>query len=159
VRQDAPRQVGVVARQTVELAHQQGAEGEDHLLGRGSLRARAWSGWLVAAVVALAAMAGRFVPQAPQGPSATLAAGLTPDEAFNTYLDLGKKEGSVVGELPTRVIVSSQEAPSGEGYELICLRQIVVKQNVPDLYEFAGTDEKGQPTLVKFQPQPEVPDH
>lgn len=120
-------------------------------------RAGAWIGWAVAAVIALAAFSNRMGMNRTGSPNQNvLAAGFsTPDAAFDEYLRLGRESGEVVGEIPTRVIVSSEKNSSGEGYELICLRQIMIRLQVPDLYEIAGRDEQGQPILVQYQPKPD----
>lgn len=120
-------------------------------------RAGAWSGWAVAAVIALAAFSNRMGMNmnGSPNPSVQTAGFLTPDAAFDEYLRLGQESGDVVGEIPTRVIVSSEKNPSGQGYELICLRQVMIRLKVTDLYEIAGRDELGQPMLVQYQPKPD----
>ena len=123
---------------------------------RPASRAAAWSGWAVAALVALAAIGNRMNLQAPY-PANT--AGImptfnSPNEAFDEYLRLGQESGDVLGEIPTRIIVSSLKIPTGEGYEVVYLRQILEVQVVPDLYEIVGQDEQGQPMLIQYQPKP-----
>lgn len=127
----------------------------DELAGRGSrgrkLPASAWSGWAVAAVVGLAAFANNFGLSTQTGNQTSIIS--SAEDAFKEYLRLGQKNGEVVGELPSRVMVSSKPAPDGNGYEVVYLRQVLEVQIVPDLYEFAGQNDQGQPTLVPFQPQ------
>ncbi|MCZ6837272.1 MAG: hypothetical protein O7G85_15965 [Planctomycetota bacterium] len=120
--------------------------------------ARAWSGWAVAAVVAIAAFFNQYGMRAQLGqmnsnPS-VLSAGWSADEAFDAYLDQGRKEGKVVGEMPSKVIVSTRENPDGEGYEIICLQQIVIREIVPDLLEVTGETPEGQFKLVPYTPKP-----
>lgn len=121
----------------------------------------AWSGWAVAAVVAVAALANQFGMLTGSNGLQTASNGMqtagvlpTMDTALDDYLRLGREEGRVVGELPSKVIVSSQPNPNGEGFELICLQQIVIRQIVPDLFEVTGQDEQGQLLLQQFKPDP-----
>ena len=113
----------------------------------------AWAGWAVAALVVLA-----FTPLGRQITSSnrpgTQQAGLvpsTPDEALDAYMTLGTKEGRVIEQVPARIMVQSRPSPTGAGFEVIYLRQIDEKTTVPDLYQFGGEDERGQPTLVKWR--------
>jgi hypothetical protein len=118
-------------------------------------RLSAWAGWAVAAVIVLAfTPVGRhFRATNTTGPDlATIGPNFsTPDEALANYMTVGAKSGRVLGEVPTRVMVRSNPAAAGEGYEVIYLRQIIEKTNVRDLYEFSGQDERGEPTLVKWK--------
>ena len=119
---------------------------------RHTSRASSWSGWGVAAIIALTA----FSNQMGLNTTGIKTMGFsTPDAAFAEYLRLGEETGDVVGEIPTRVIVSSEKNPTGEGYNLICLRQIMIRLQVADLYEIVGQDEQGQPMLIQYEPQPE----
>lgn len=112
-------------------------------------RAGAWTGWAVAATLALAAFSQSWL--APRGASPTEnVAGLAPSsaaDALQAYLDLGQKEGRVVGEVPQRLLVESRRAQEGVGFEVIYVRQFVERAVVPDLYRL-GTDESGSATLV-----------
>lgn len=116
----------------------------------------AWSGWAVAAVIALAAFANRIGMQVQdnQSPTGVQTAGYSSDQAFDAYLNLGREEGKVYGELPSKVIVSAREMEDGEGYEVICLQQIMIREVVPDLYEIAEQNERGELTLVQYKPDP-----
>ena len=93
---------------------------------------RNWSGWAAAAAIALA-WALYFVLGGPQRPidqrgvianQADLLPIATAADAFQAYLDMGRQERLVIGEVPTRVLVESRPAPSGEGYELLYMRQV-----------------------------------
>jgi hypothetical protein len=77
----------------------------------------------------------------------------TADEAWNAYIAKGRESGAVVGEMPAKVLIESRPNPSGEGYELLYLRQVVERTIVPDLYQYTGQDESGRPTPVRYQPQ------
>src|SRR5262245_20793344 len=108
-----------------------------------------WGGWAAAAAVALAFVANRAGQnQPPQmagaGPAITTAA-----DALSRYLDQGKQEGTVIGEVPGRVLVDTSKAPDGNGYTVIYLRQIVERTHVPDLYKISS-DEAGFPSPVRI---------
>ena len=139
----------------IELLRQRESGSHPHLS-----RVSSWSGWAVAAIIALAAFSNRMGlnmngNQNPNVFPAGPAVFSTPDAAFDEYLRMGQESGDVVGEVPTRVIVSSEKNSSGQGYDLICLRQIMIRLKVNDLYEIAGRDEQGQPMLVQYQPKPD----
>jgi hypothetical protein len=123
----------------------------------------AWTGWLVAAVIILVASvqiaqhersAGQTGAQ-PQ--TAGAGAGLVQSaaDAWDTYLQRGAAEGSVLGEVPGKMVVESrpmvaQDGVAG-GYEVIFVRQVVERAIVPDLYQISGEDERGQPTLTRYR--------
>lgn len=117
-------------------------------------RLSAWAGWAVAAVVVLAfTPLGRpFQSSPPQSGLQTTGWNInTADDALDAYKKLGGESGRVLGEMPTRVMVQSTPVPTGQGYEVVYLRQIVEKVIVADLYQFTGEDERGQPTPVRWQ--------
>lgn len=125
-------------------------------------RAGTWSGWLAAAAVIAVVAIVRFNDSNRLGTnlnsgSKVLPAGLvtvgTADEAWDAYLTKGREAGSVVAEVPTKILIESRPAPSGEGYELLYLRQVVERTIVPDLYEFTGQDERGMPAPTQYVPQ------
>jgi len=116
-------------------------------------RLSAWAGWAVAAVLVLAfTPLGRSLQSTSNVPTgATAGLNLTPDQALDQYMKVGKKDGRVLEEVPTRVMMDSRPLPAGDGYEVIFVRQIIEKTRVPNLYQFAGQDERGQPTPIKVQ--------
>lgn len=71
-------------------------------------------------------------------------------DAWQAYLQKGRESGEVVGEIPNKLLVDSKPALSGNGVEVIYVRQVMERAIVPDLYEFAGRDEAGRPTLVRY---------
>ena len=117
-----------------------------------------WSGWAVAAVIGIAwlswifnlAGTGRVVE--PQGQ--VNVAGLPAADLLQAYLDRGKQEDLVIGEVPDRVLINTRPSGSGQGYELVYLRQIMERAVVPDLYQFRGQDERGEPILVRYEERP-----
>lgn len=120
------------------------------------LRLRSWAGWAVAALILLAWAVhfGQQPTTQPVGsvsPPAVATAGFTAQEAFQTYLDKGRAEGTVLSEHPRRVIIQTRPAPSGEGFEVIFIQQVMEKTTVPNLYRYSGQDEYGRPTLVRWE--------
>lgn len=119
-----------------------------------ALRIGRWSGWAVAAVVAIAWVAWLFEAGRNPNPPAYNTAGLAGAPAadlLQAYLDRGRREDRVIGEVPERVLIETRPAAVGEGYELLYLRQILERAVVPDLYHFEGRDETGRPTLVRYE--------
>lgn len=116
--------------------------------------AGAWGGWAAAAAVALAWMGGLPAGDTGAGlPSnqASLAPFGSASDALNAYLDLGKKDGRVIQQLPGKVLVDDpRPAADGQGYEVIFIRQIVERERVPDLYRFSR-DEAGNLTAIPVQ--------
>ncbi|MHC4427188.1 MAG: hypothetical protein ACYS0D_01100 [Planctomycetota bacterium] len=114
---------------------------------------RHWSGWAVAAALVLAWVMSVTGP-APAPEQAQLAELLptaTAADLFDAYLARGRADDTVIGEVPEKIVVDSRTAPTGEGYELLYLRQILERAVVPDLYQVEGADEMGRPVLVRFE--------
>lgn len=118
---------------------------------------RMWAGWAAAAVLAVMFvaqwrnLANKPAPMA--GPSQPQVAGLgsfTADEAREAYLQRGKQDGSVLGEMPAKVIVQGSPIKDGQGYEVVFIRQIVEKARVDDLVRFTN-DEAGQQRLIRLR--------
>lgn len=130
-------------------------------------RIRAWGGWAVAAVVALAWLSGHqlgvVTPQqigtpgtaGTGGTNGVIGANIglanwTSDDYASAYLSKGQKEGRVFGELAARPI-EIRPAANGQGYDVVFVRQIVERARVNDLMKF-GVDEVGRPVPVKYDP-------
>ncbi|MCA9300803.1 MAG: hypothetical protein KDA28_17155 [Phycisphaerales bacterium] len=101
-----------------------------------------YGGWAVAAMLVLAATTGNF----RGGPSnrADVLGPLTPEDAYQKYVEAGQRDGTVVGELPERIVLDSRPNVTGSGYEVIYIKQIVEKAIVPGRLEI-GTNEVGSP--------------
>lgn len=111
---------------------------------------RTWGGWAAAALVGLALLVrpGASLQEQTAGISIPSSA----SEALARYLDLGKKEGAVLGEVPQKYLVNTIPVEDGGGYEVIFVRQIIERAVVPELYRF-GTDELGRPSPVRLEPR------
>jgi hypothetical protein len=111
-----------------------------------------WGGWAAAAAVLIAWIAGGNFFHSPtlSQPSSTLA-GWSPnstEEAVKAYLDIGKKQNVVLGEVPQRIYVQSRPTDDGR-MEVIYMRQFVERAEVKDMLKFAQ-DEAGSPVPVRM---------
>lgn len=70
------------------------------------------------------------------------------DDAVKAYLDVGKKQNAVIGELPQRLLVQSRPAENGQ-VEVIYVRQFVERAEVKDLMRFSQ-DESGRAVPVRL---------
>ncbi|MCI0677387.1 MAG: hypothetical protein L0Y42_16625 [Phycisphaerales bacterium] len=122
---------------------------------RPTIQISAWSGWAVAALVAIIASVRWSQPDTfsptPFQPQTTGLNAQSAADAFQEYLDQGRKSGEVVGEVPAKVLLESRPAQDGQGYELVYLRQVLERMIVPEMYRVDGQDERGQPTLIRYQ--------
>lgn len=126
-----------------------------------------WGGWAVAAAVGLAFVgvqglgwvSGRGMPglsgQAGLSSSLGLGAGagslgMDYQEALDRYVQMGQEAGSVLGELPHRVVVSTQPTEDGR-IEVVYIRQLLERTIVDNAFRL-GTDETGRPRLVPSAP-------
>lgn len=110
----------------------------------------AWTGWLAAAVITIIA-AVQFTQQSGPRIESNIVPNLTPSQHFDKYVADGQKDGSVLGEVPGRMLVESRPVPSGKGFEVIFVRQVVERAIVPDLYKIEGTNDQGQATLARYR--------
>lgn len=124
---------------------------------------RAWTGWAVAAalVIVVAVMQLRgpigaaepMVEPAVHNDNRPAAGEMTAEQAFQQYLARGREAGTVVGELPTRVLLDAQPSETGIGYDVTYLRQVKERATVPDLYEVVGQDDHGRAQLASYEPR------
>ncbi len=143
--------------------HGGGASTVDASLGRrpsSRSATRSWGGWLAAAGVAMAWIAfgaprgpapGDAASQAREARDARDAAAvptiqraaLTATDAIEAYLEAGRAEGVVIGELPGMPVVEWREAPDGT-FEVVYLRQFLERRHVPAFFKFDEVDEFGR---------------
>ncbi|MCA9285428.1 MAG: hypothetical protein KDA22_09450 [Phycisphaerales bacterium] len=114
-----------------------------------------WMGWVVAACV-VAAWGFSALPRQRGAETAAMnTAGLVPmqtaDDALQAYLDRGRADGVVVGEVPSKMLLESRPLDGGGGFEVVFVRQIVERRNVPALIEFSQADEFGRPVAVQLE--------
>jgi hypothetical protein len=119
-------------------------------------------GWLVAACMALGMVSVYMRPAAPS--SGMQGANLAPfsldnyssNDLMNKYKDRASKEGTLVGELPQRLVLETRPSSDGKGYEVLYMRQFIERVVVDDMYKFA-TDDVGRPVMVPGSLQKEKP--
>jgi len=123
-------------------------------------QAVAWVGWAAAAMLAIGAIASRNIgPAQTNQPDATKQttqqAGLfsvtSPEDALKLYFDKGQKTGSVLGEIPDRVLLQTTPSADGAGYDIVYIRQLVERTHVNELYQLAK-DEAGRSVPVEYSP-------
>lgn len=118
-----------------------------------------WGGWAAAAAIVLVwatggaggLLANRGVPEMNTsgiGPG-SVAVPQTASDALQTYLDRGREEKLVVGEIPQQLLVEARPLKGG-GYELLYLRQIMERRVVKELNTVAQ-DEFGRPAAVPYK--------
>ncbi len=126
---------------------------EAHVIGRISGVAR-WGGWAVAAAVALAWFGGLRSDRSDMNKASPIPGILSPSsasddpgDALQRYLDLGKQRGTVLGEMPAKVVIQAAPAEDNSGrMDVIYLRQIVERARVDDLHRVPSpSDELGRP--------------
>jgi hypothetical protein len=133
-----------------------------------SMRARrvaSWAGWAAAAAVALAFVTTKGPPPAaPTGSPITAGLGapspvMSAADSLAEYLSKGRAEGTVIQEVPEKWLVGTVPTRDGSAQQVIYLRLIMERTEVPDLYTFSR-DEWGNPAPARVPlpapaPQPE----
>lgn len=123
--------------------------------------AATWGGWIAAAVAALAFIsrpggtgqgAGVAVQPVMNEAASPFASA---SDALAAYLERGRQDGVVLGELPDKVLVQTRPADDGRGVVVVYLRQIMECAKVDDVYR-PSTDEAGNPTVVPVHVQAPV---
>ena len=98
---------------------------------------RAWGGWAAAAAILLVWFTGISAPMGgPGGGEASMIPSLSsqplgPDQAFERYLESGRKAGTVLGVMPQRTVLETRPRADGSGTEVLYVRQILEREFVP----------------------------
>lgn len=117
-----------------------------------------WTGWAMAATLMLVAAVWKLqIPPANNTNTSqpivnTAGIASAPEDYFKQYLETGKRDGTVIGELPARIVLEARPAENGIGYDVTFLRQIQERTRVPDLYQVVGEDDRGRAQLVSYEP-------
>jgi hypothetical protein len=116
-----------------------------------SIHVRKWSGWAVAAILALAVVGTKFgllTPVSNSGLNAGwLSADASPEEALEQYRTVGTINGRIVSELPTLFVDVRVDPQTGQ-QEMFYLRRFLERVAVDGMYT---SDPQGQdvvPVLV-----------
>jgi len=122
-----------------------------------------WGGWAAAALVAVAWSVGLrpgdpLIFNSQEGHQAGIASNVvnTAGDALQKYLDLGKESGSVIGEMPSGIVLDKQPLIDGSGYEVVYIRPIIERVVVRDVYQQVET-ESGQVQIVPAKITPTLP--
>ncbi|MEM9372659.1 MAG: hypothetical protein AAGA55_03365 [Planctomycetota bacterium] len=106
-----------------------------------------WGGWAAAAAVLLVWSTG-FRGTAPGQGLGVQGAGYmggpalaeaSPDQAMERYIEAGRRAGSVVGEVPDRLVIETIPQRDGS-IEVVYLRQIVERRITDQVYRESMTD-------------------
>lgn len=116
-------------------------------IGSHARRIGSWGGWIAAAVLIAFSLRGGGTNTRQSDANLAGFSGSTRDILSN-YLQSGKRDGTVVGEVPEKVLLNTTPAEDGGTY-VIFIRQIVEKVKVEDLYRIS-TDEIGRPIPVRI---------
>ncbi|MEQ8768925.1 MAG: hypothetical protein RIB60_00295 [Phycisphaerales bacterium] len=137
---------------------------DDHLSAPNSMERRlravgTWGGWAAAAAVALLWTTG-LNPTEPMAGDMGEQAGLvrigdSPEDAFDRYLAAGRADGTVVAEIPDRVVRSVRPLESGQ-VEVTYVRQVIERRTVDETYRRA-MDEFGRTVEVPVPVAPAPP--
>lgn len=111
-------------------------------------------GWLVAACLALG-MVSLSVKQRLGTESAGnngIAAGVNVDnwsakDFMDGYKERASKAGTLVAEMPQRVVLETRPTADGKAHEVLYMRQFIERAIIDDLYKL-GVDETGRPVMV-----------
>ncbi len=168
-------ELSAVVASAIRIADGVEAPVEEEMGRRLSTRTRlvsTWAGWAAAAAVALAWFTGLNNHQSPStGNNANLVnldslkpqevvdnyvkqGKLSPDDLYNTYLDVGRERGLVVGEVPDRVLITARPMKSGGGYEVVYMRQIMERTRVKQFSGIGITDWGQQVPIPMNLPSP-----
>jgi hypothetical protein len=142
--------------------------------GSFSYRLSRWGGWAAAAALAVTWLGVQFAAirdshnrELAAGNGAAVNPNMasilpvgayqldSPQDAISAYKQLGQQSGTVLGELPDRVIVESRPLAGGRGYEVVYLRQFMERAQVAELYQ-VSRDDSGQQRMLLPVAQPTV---
>ena len=109
-------------------------------------------GWLVAACMALGLVSLSLRPNVRDGGAQPITAGLSFDkmsasDLMNGYKTKASQDGTLVAEMPQRLVLETRPTQDGKGHEVLYMRQFIERAIVDDLYKF-GVDDAGRPVMV-----------
>lgn len=110
-------------------------------------------GWLVAACLALGMVSLAIKPwTGAENGAGSMSAGLNLDswtakDFMDKYKDRASKDGTLVAEMPQRIVLETRPCADGKGHEVLFIRQLIERAVVDDLYKL-GVDDAGRPAMV-----------
>lgn len=112
-------------------------------------------GWLVAACLTLGLVSVALRQPAGEGNGNSIGQGAglvsldkwSASDFMKGYKDRAVKDGTLVAEMPQRLVLESRPTADGKGHEVLYMRQFIERAVVDDLYKF-GVDESGRPVMV-----------
>lgn len=118
-----------------------------------------WSGWAAAAMLGLAWIVGQRggLPATPGAGEATLFPGpsivpasLSRDDCLQSYLEQGRQDGTVVGQMDSKPVIELRpvRVNGGTAYDVVYARVILERTRLPDVYRLT-TDEFGSQMPVR----------
>lgn len=122
-------------------------------------RLGSWSGWGVAAIVTFMlfwSIAAPNTDETPMGGTDIQTAGWTTDQFKDMYLQRGQEEGTVIRELPTKVLLEATpvEVGGARQFTVVFIRPILERRTVGDLIEYMPQGESGDTSRVRLTNQP-----
>lgn len=120
-------------------------------------------GWLVAACMALG-MVSVYMRPAGAPNTGTQGATLAPfsldslssNDLMKEYKARASRDGTLVAELPQRLVIETRPSADGKGFEVLYMRQFIERAVVDDLYKL-GTDDAGRSVIVPGSLQKSTP--
>lgn len=108
-------------------------------------------GWLVAACLALGMVSMWVRPQSAnigsQGAGIVSFDKMSASDLMEGYKARATREGTLVAEMPQRVVLETRPTADGKGHEVLYMRQFIERAIVDDLYKI-GTDDAGRSVMV-----------
>jgi len=142
--------LGAIMGDASALASRVEIEGDDEPQHRLRLVGGAFvsrlGGWIAASVVICAWVVSGGPSGSPTSVPDSQIGGVvpvvrpTPEQALQQYLDVGREQGKVIGELPGGKVLERRPLPDGEGYEVLYVRPILERAIVTDVYRVAEDD-------------------
>lgn len=112
------------------------------------------AGWAAAAVVLLAwiATGTSGIRRSGEGTQlAGLSVAPSADESFRNYLERGQADDIVLGEVEPKVLIDTRPLDGG-AVEVVFVRQIVERRQVPSLVHLEGPDAEGTARATVVRP-------
>lgn len=147
IRADAIVQSGIDAAEGIARSIEMPDDRSSSSIARRprSRQLAAWSGWVAAAIVAVASILVQITERPAAGVDETPTA-MSSHDALSEYLRRGLEAGQIVRELPL-LTLDVRPAPDGIRTEVLYLRRLLERTTVDNVIKL-GQDEHGRATVV-----------